>query len=446
MRSSLKVAAAALLAAGCGSKLPATSSRQSSAVIGSAGGTVVSADGIVAVTIPPGALTSDVTISVAPTTSPGAPTISQAYEIGPTGTEFATPATILFHFGSLNLAGTSATSLQLATFAGGWLPLQSTVSDEVAKTIAGTTTHLSLYAIVAPGGPVCATVSGGLTCVSSGPGSSGTGAGGSNSNSTGTSLLASDTVICTPNACADAGDVCGPYGAKMTGCTDGPDGYTATCCSPAGSGICMPTSGIQGGGFIYSPDGGVTTVSLPKPTCATATDPCSQYPGATLQSCNDNATGFTGTCCFPPNQPVCILTTSGGCTNPTPAEATSCNVIFSCANTSPADFCPYGSTGTCADRTDEIDITCCYPLGVLPSNGTPASALDGGAGSGGISGAGGLTGGGGLGGLGGRGGGTGGFPNGETGGRPGTGGISDGNTGGIPGTGGMFGAGQGGTG
>ena len=425
MRSSLKVAAAALLAAGCGSKLAATTSPPSSAVIGSAGGTVVSADGIVAVTIPPGALAGDVTIAVAPTTSPGAPTISQAYEIGPTGTQFATPATILFRFGSLNVG---RAALQIATFEGGWVPFQFAVIDEDAKTISGTTTHLSLYAIVASGGPVCATVSGGLTCASSGTGSSGTGAGGS---STGTSLLASDPVICTPNTCADAGDVCGPYGAKMTGCTDGPDGYTATCCAPASTGLCMPTSGVQACGGSYSPDGGFTSFCDPTPTCATATNACSQYPGATLLNCNDTATGFTGTCCFPPGQPVCILASPGGsCTNPAPGEANGCNVISNCANTPQADSCAYGSTAiSCADLTNEVDITCCYPVGVLPSNGTPASVVDGGAGSGGLSGGGGLTGGGGLGGRGG-----------------GTGGFNDGDSGGSPGSGGLFGAGQGGTG
>jgi hypothetical protein len=324
------------------------------------------------------------------------------------------------------------------------VPLQSTVADQDAKTISGTTTHLSLYAIVASGGPACATISGGVTCGSSSTGgsSSGSGAGGS---STGTSLVASDSVICTPNKCADAGDVCGPYGGKMTGCADGPDGYTATCCFPASTGICMPTGGVQAGGGSYSPDGGYTAISFPKPTCATATDPCSQYPGATLHDCNDNATGFTGTCCFPPGRPLCTVIAPGdGCTNPGPGEAAGCNVIFSCTNTSLADYCAYGSTGTsCVDRPYETVITCCYPAGVLPSTGMPASVLDGGAGSGGAGGAGGLNGGGGIGG---RGAGTGGFPNGETGGTPGTGGSPNGETGGRSGTGGLFGAGQGGTG
>ncbi len=443
MRSSLKVAAAALLAAGCGSKLPATSSQQSSAVIGAAGGMVASADGIVAVTIPPGALSSDVTITVAPTTSPGAPTLSQVYEIGPTGTQFATAATILFHFGSVNLAGTAATSLQLATFAGGWVPLNDAVTDLDAQTIAAPTMHLSPYALVAAGSPVCATISGGLTCASTG--SSSSGAGGSSVIITGNSLLASDPVVCTPNTCADAGDVCGPFGGKLSSCTDGPNGYTAACCFPS-TGPCMPTGGVQACGGTFSPDGGYTSTCFPKPTCATATDACSQYPGATLFSCSDNDSGFTGTCCFPPGQPLCTVTNSGGgCTNPGPGEATGCNVIFSCANTSPADYCAYGSTGTsCADLTDWIAITCCYPVGVLPGNGTPASLVDGGAGAGGVSGGGGLSGSGGFGGLGGidgRGGGSGGISD-------GTGGVGPGPTGagGLTGSGGLFGPGKGGTG
>jgi hypothetical protein len=441
MRSSLKVAAAALLAAGCGSKLPATSSQQGSAVIGAAGGTVASADGIVAVTIPPGALANDVTITVTPTTSPGAPTLSQVYEIGPTGTQFATPATILFHFGSLNLAGTSANSIQLATFAGGWVSLTDAVTDLDAQTISAPTMHLSPYALVAARSPVCATISGGLTCASTGSFSSG--AGGS-IITTGTSLLASDPVVCTPNTCADAGDVCGPFGGTLSSCTDGPNGYTASCCFST-TGPCMPTSGVQACGGTFSPDGGYTSTCFPKPTCATTTDACSQYPGATLVTCSDNDSGFTGTCCWPPGQQVCTAQAEngGGCTNPPgPDGGAGCNVISSCANTPQSDYCAYGSTfAGCVDEPYEVVITCCYPVGVLPGNGTPASVIDGGAGSGGGLGAGGLSGSGGLGGIGGRGGGSGGISDGSGGVGPGPTGA-----GGLTGTGGLFGPGKGGTG
>jgi hypothetical protein len=461
MGSLLKVAGVALLVAACGSKLPATNTQQSSAVIGAAGGTVTSADGVVSVTIPAGALASDVTITVAPTTSPGAPTISEVYEIGPTGTQFATPATILFRYGSLNLGGTSASSLQLATFAGSWVSLNAAVTDIDAETISAPTMHLSPYALVAAGGPICATVSGGFTCTSSGAGGSiiiiggtSSGAGGDiivggssgvgGSGGTGTSQPASDpAVVCTPNTCAEAGDVCAPFGAKLSGCTDGPNGYTASCCFPQSTGICMPTGGVQACGGQSTPDGGYTSVCLPKPTCATATDACSQYSGATLLDCTDTDTGFTGSCCFATGHPVCTVASSGGgCTNPSPSEAVGCNVIFNCANTPQAEYCGPGTTvAGCVDQTDQVLITCCYPLGVLPGNGTPASVVDGGLGAGGVSGGGGLTGDGGAGGIGGSGGGSGGLSDGMGGVGPApTGG------GGLTGTGGLFGPGKGGTG
>ncbi len=209
----------------------------------------------------------------------------------------------------------------------------------------------------------------------------------------------------------------------------------------------MPTSGVQACGGTFSPDGGYTSTCFPKPTCATTTDACSQYPGATLVTCSDNDSGFTGTCCFPQGQPVCTVTSSSAGCN-TSASGVFSDCLFNCSNTSPADYCPYGSTGTCNDQnaaaTSEDDYTCCYPAGVLPGNGTPASLIDGGAGSGGVSGGGGLTGsggGGGLGGIGGRVGGSGGISDGMGGVGPGPTGA-----GGLTGTGGLFGPGKGGTG
>jgi hypothetical protein len=204
----------------------------------------------------------------------------------------------------------------------------------------------------------------------------------------------------------------------------------------------MPTGGIQACGGTYSPDGGYTSSCDPTPTCATATDPCSQYPGATMVTCSDNDSGFTGTCCFPQGHPVCTVTSSGASCN-TFASGVYSDCFFNCSNSSPADYCPYGSTGTCNDqnaaKTGEDDFTCCFPAGVLPGNGTPASVVDGGLGTGGIIGGG--SGSGGLGGIGGNGGGSGGISDGAGGVGPAPTGV-----GGNPGSGGLFGPGKGGTG
>jgi|HubBroStandDraft_1064217.scaffolds.fasta_scaffold00824_7 hypothetical protein len=118
--------------------------------IGQAGGTI----GIlgVKVTIPAGALTATLPITIALSAQTGpVGTVGQVFEIGPTGTTFAQPITIAFDYTATELLGLppSDFAVETSTNSGAsWTPLSQIVVDITAQTIAGQTTHLSPYALV----------------------------------------------------------------------------------------------------------------------------------------------------------------------------------------------------------------------------------------------------------------------------------------------------------
>ncbi len=90
---------AALLLAGCSTSNP-VAPVASSAHIGAAGGTITSADGRLTLQVPAGALPTETTITIDVVTVsandvPGT-TAGAAYELGPDGTQFATPVTVLW--------------------------------------------------------------------------------------------------------------------------------------------------------------------------------------------------------------------------------------------------------------------------------------------------------------------------------------------------------------
>src|SRR5215831_14365907 len=89
----------AVLALGCGSSsLQSGSMEMTSAVVGMSGGMVASSDGALQVAIPAGALSSDVMVTVESIASPGTGSVGKVYEIGPTGTQFATPVTLTLDY------------------------------------------------------------------------------------------------------------------------------------------------------------------------------------------------------------------------------------------------------------------------------------------------------------------------------------------------------------
>jgi hypothetical protein len=128
----------------CSSTSKTGTSTGASQTIGPAGGKLTSADGAWDLTVPANALPSSTTITVKPTSVTGA--IGTAYELEPSGTTFAVPVTMTFHYGTADLGGAPADAVVAAVFGdGGWTALDGYTLDTTAKTVSGTTTHLSTY-------------------------------------------------------------------------------------------------------------------------------------------------------------------------------------------------------------------------------------------------------------------------------------------------------------
>lgn len=124
---------------------PATTS------IGPAGGTLTSADGVVTLTIPKGALATTETFGIAPAASAPSGAIL-AYELTPSGTTFAVPATLAVDTSALTLpAGSTAADVRIETASGGaWQGLFTSL-DSSAHTATASLAHLSTYGVLALG-------------------------------------------------------------------------------------------------------------------------------------------------------------------------------------------------------------------------------------------------------------------------------------------------------
>jgi hypothetical protein len=123
-------------------------------VMGPGGGTL--GIGAAAITIPPGALTANLPVSIAPIAVPVPGATGQVFEIGPSGTLFNAPATVTFSYANIDLGGLPPSDFAVSTVvAGAWQPLPGQVLDANAQTISATTMHLSPYGLVSqvPGGP-----------------------------------------------------------------------------------------------------------------------------------------------------------------------------------------------------------------------------------------------------------------------------------------------------
>ncbi|MFN8652574.1 MAG: hypothetical protein U0133_11760 [Gemmatimonadales bacterium] len=113
-------------------------------VVGAAGGEVVSVDGVLSVAIPPGALSSDLTIGIVPITveSPGG---VRAYRLTPEGTQFAAPVTIAFSYTQADVAGSAPEFLWIASQQGDgtWLMAPGVALDTLQGMLSVQTTHFS---------------------------------------------------------------------------------------------------------------------------------------------------------------------------------------------------------------------------------------------------------------------------------------------------------------
>lgn len=207
------------------STLPATP--LSSATIGAAGGTVTSTDGTLSVAIPAGALTTATNITVTATnpTTPGF--VGTAYDIGPTGTTFATPITLTF---KVDPTLGDASKLTVALLEAAWALLPSTASG---NTVATQTPHLSTYALATGCQPACAA---GDDCVADLTGHWGCGrfggdgadAGVDSGADSGPGPISDCTSTCTMGCC-DKNNVCHTDGATNATSCGLPGGSCRDC-------------------------------------------------------------------------------------------------------------------------------------------------------------------------------------------------------------------------
>ncbi|CAN5457268.1 hypothetical protein BH10ACI3_BH10ACI3_28230 [soil metagenome] len=113
--------------------------------IGPAGGTLVSPDGRLTLTVPQNALTETIAFSMQPITNKADGGLGLAYRLEPDGKTFATPLPISARYDDKDLDGTVPEALSLAyqDKNGGWRPQDEAVLDKNARTLTFNTTHFT---------------------------------------------------------------------------------------------------------------------------------------------------------------------------------------------------------------------------------------------------------------------------------------------------------------
>lgn len=121
-----------------------------SAVIGSAGGSLKSPDGALTLTVPPGALTADTTLTIQPLSNLAPGGVGSAYRLGPEGQTFAVPVTLTRTYGDPDVTGSAAEALGIAfqTSDRHWQWESSSNVDTNAKTVVASTAHFSDWSLV----------------------------------------------------------------------------------------------------------------------------------------------------------------------------------------------------------------------------------------------------------------------------------------------------------
>ena len=118
--------------------------------IGSAGGSLTSADGRVNLTIPANALAANTDISIQPVTNNAPGGIGVGYHLMPDGTKFATPATLTFNYADSEVLGRQPYLLYIAfqDSTNAWqADFANRNIDTVAKTATEQISHFSLWSI-----------------------------------------------------------------------------------------------------------------------------------------------------------------------------------------------------------------------------------------------------------------------------------------------------------
>lgn len=119
--------------------------------IGPAGGSLATADGLVTITVPPGAVAANTEFSIQPITNTltGDPAMLN-YRLTPEGTTFPKPVRVAFRYDQAGYSGMAENGIYLAyqTAAGTWKAVPSALNKQ-AKTVNIATTHFSDWSIVA---------------------------------------------------------------------------------------------------------------------------------------------------------------------------------------------------------------------------------------------------------------------------------------------------------
>jgi hypothetical protein len=132
-------------AAGISSGAPETKT------IGAAGGTLSLLDGRLELTVPAGALASDVILSAQPITNTAFGGLGTGYRLEPNGTTFTKPITLMFKAGADDLSKVSIEGMGMAfqDAEGYWNRLPGATFDAAANTLSVMTDHFTDYAPVA---------------------------------------------------------------------------------------------------------------------------------------------------------------------------------------------------------------------------------------------------------------------------------------------------------
>lgn len=117
--------------------------------VDASGGTVTSADGLLTVSIPAGALSTARVITIEPITNHVSLAVGGGYRLGPEGTTFSQPVTLTFKYNDVMLGGKPAETLWITTqnTDGSWSANIRSVVDEATKTVTAKTTHFSDWAL-----------------------------------------------------------------------------------------------------------------------------------------------------------------------------------------------------------------------------------------------------------------------------------------------------------
>jgi len=117
--------------------------------IGSEGGTIHSSDGLLSVTIPPGALSIPTVISIQPVTNHAPLGLGNGYRLGPEGTSFDSPVTLTFHYTDELLDSKPADFLWIVFQEGDgtWKAMLKSALHSDAKTVTVETSHFSDWSL-----------------------------------------------------------------------------------------------------------------------------------------------------------------------------------------------------------------------------------------------------------------------------------------------------------